>query len=267
MADKKYKIFQILPEMYPRIVQTIKGIYYDGNGDILNIGNGIIGAQGPQGPISGGGTGSGTQGPTGPQGPIGLIGLTGPQGPIGLIGLTGPQGPAGSGIYYVQGQPPAPTGSNSGDRWYDLTTGYEYVWINDGDSSQWVTPVSSGLINNDRSSLSYNTILGISVSIDNLSAKLDNDGYLYLTPISGTFTWYGPTVYTINGQSISQFSQTGQTIISGTWYAVPSGYTLSSAGDTVVSNIALNTGNAYRVTAMKTSVTPAQAGITIERLY
>ena len=45
MADKKYKIFQVLPEMYPRIVQYANGLYYDGNGNILNIGNGVIGQQ------------------------------------------------------------------------------------------------------------------------------------------------------------------------------------------------------------------------------
>jgi len=53
-------------------------------------------------------------------------------------------GPAGSGKYYVQDAPPAPTGATSGERWYDLSTGIEYVWIDDGTSSQWVNPVSAG---------------------------------------------------------------------------------------------------------------------------
>lgn len=44
MPDK-YKIYQVLPEMYPRLVQTIGNILYDGDGNILNI----KGSQGVQG--------------------------------------------------------------------------------------------------------------------------------------------------------------------------------------------------------------------------
>jgi hypothetical protein len=35
-----------------------------------------------------------------------------------------------------------PTAVQSGDRWFDLNTGIEVVWIDDGDSSQWVQPFS-----------------------------------------------------------------------------------------------------------------------------
>lgn len=42
--------------------------------------------------------------------------------------------------YYVL--PTAPTGVtlNNGDRWFDTTTGAEVVYINDGDSNQWIQP-------------------------------------------------------------------------------------------------------------------------------
>lgn len=40
--------------------------------------------------------------------------------------------------YYVQTT--TPTGTTSGDRWFDTNTGVELVWIDDGDSSQWVQP-------------------------------------------------------------------------------------------------------------------------------
>jgi hypothetical protein len=42
--------------------------------------------------------------------------------------------------YYVL--PIAPTGVtlNNGDRWFDTTTGAEVVYINDGDSKQWIQP-------------------------------------------------------------------------------------------------------------------------------
>jgi len=48
-------------------------------------------------------------------------------------------------LYYVQA-PPAPATATlvNGARWYDLSTGNEYVWINDGDSAQWITPLISG---------------------------------------------------------------------------------------------------------------------------
>jgi hypothetical protein len=106
---------------------------------------GSIGPQGATGPQGY----QGFQGPTGPQGNQGYQGPTGPQGDQGYQGPTGPQGdqgyqgPTGTGNYYVQDS--SPTASiNSGDRWYDLTTGLEYVWINDGDSYQWVAPASTG---------------------------------------------------------------------------------------------------------------------------
>ena len=71
-------------------------------------------------------------GPTGPQG------VTGPTGPTGPIGVTGP---TGANFRYSVTGPTAPVGPLIGDRWYDTTQGTEFVYINDGDSSQWVTPV------------------------------------------------------------------------------------------------------------------------------
>ena len=58
------------------------------------------------------------------------------------LSLVGPQGPGGSGNYVISAT--APLGPTSGDRWYDLTSGLEYVYINDGDSDQWVTPFAVG---------------------------------------------------------------------------------------------------------------------------
>jgi len=85
--------------------------------------------------------------------PIGLgrtasnwtINISGRQGytsGAGTGGATGPQGPGGSGNYVISAT--APTGPTSGDRWYDLTAGLEYVYINDGDSSQWISPTKAG---------------------------------------------------------------------------------------------------------------------------
>lgn len=44
-------------------------------------------------------------------------------------------------FYY---QPDPPTGITFGTRWMDSDTGVEYIYINDGDSSQWVQPTSNG---------------------------------------------------------------------------------------------------------------------------
>lgn len=42
--------------------------------------------------------------------------------------------------YFVSGG--TPTTSQSGDRWFNTNTGVELVWVDDGDSSQWVQPFS-----------------------------------------------------------------------------------------------------------------------------
>jgi hypothetical protein len=43
--------------------------------------------------------------------------------------------------YFVSATTPTET-VNSGDRWFDTSTGVELVWIDDGGSSQWVQPFS-----------------------------------------------------------------------------------------------------------------------------
>jgi len=42
--------------------------------------------------------------------------------------------------YFITGSTPSGVTINSGDRWFDTNTGVEVVYINDGDSSQWVRP-------------------------------------------------------------------------------------------------------------------------------
>ncbi len=148
---------------YPRILQTDSGNFYDGLGNTVSIGAGSVGPQGPRGDIGLYGP-QGIAGVTGSQGPRGDIGLYGPQGSTGATGsgTQGPQGIAGatgSGAQGPQGfdgatgatgsinfiaSATAPLSPTSGDRWYDLTTGLEYVYINDGDSLQWVAPASIG---------------------------------------------------------------------------------------------------------------------------
>lgn len=78
-------------------------------------------------------------GVSGPTGPTGVFGLTGPTG-FGATGPTGPVGASGAGGgggSYVESAtpPPSPT---SGMFWYDLTSGVLSVYVNDGNTSQWV---------------------------------------------------------------------------------------------------------------------------------
>ena len=47
-----------------------------------------------------------------------------------------------SGAFYYQQNPP--TGITFGTRWMDSDTGIEYIYINDGDSFQWVQPTNDG---------------------------------------------------------------------------------------------------------------------------
>jgi hypothetical protein len=47
-----------------------------------------------------------------------------------------------SGAFYYQQNPP--TGITFGTRWMDSDTGVEYIYINDGNSSQWVQPTNDG---------------------------------------------------------------------------------------------------------------------------
>jgi hypothetical protein len=86
VATNKLKIQQVVPELYPRLVQYINGVFYDGNGNVITVN-------------------------------------------------TSSSRPGNN--YFVQ-EPPAPTAKYVGDRWFDLSTGIEFVWNFDGNSYQWV---------------------------------------------------------------------------------------------------------------------------------
>jgi len=76
--------------------------------------------------------------PSGPQGPQGPQGYAGSTGPTGSIGPTGADGIDSPNIFYYQNQPP--TGAIiEGSFWYHSDTGLFYVYVNDGNSYQWVS--------------------------------------------------------------------------------------------------------------------------------
>lgn len=72
---------------YGRLVQIVGGLYYDGFGNLLDLGGTF--SEGP----------TGATGPTGPAGADGSPGATGPQGPTGSQGPTGPQGATGPSLW------------------------------------------------------------------------------------------------------------------------------------------------------------------------
>jgi hypothetical protein len=95
---------------------------------------GVQGTQGFQG-FTGPQGFQGVQGYQGVQGHQGVEGITGPQGLQGEIGIQGTTGPY---PFYFQNTTPSGIITN-GSFWYHSETGILYVYIDDGDTSQWVT--------------------------------------------------------------------------------------------------------------------------------
>jgi hypothetical protein len=79
---------------------------------------------------------SGPPGPDGPEGP------TGPTGPIGPLGPTGPTGPIGSAVHFVS--PTFPESPQTGQSWFNSSTGVTAVFYQDANSGQWVESSSIG---------------------------------------------------------------------------------------------------------------------------
>jgi hypothetical protein len=89
-----------------------------------------------------------SEGYTGSIGFTGSVGFTGSSGFMGSIGFTGSRGNTGftgsegeSSFVFSDDPPINPV---AGDRWYDFTTGIEFVWVVDTDSGQWVEITTSG---------------------------------------------------------------------------------------------------------------------------
>jgi len=239
---------------YGRLVQVVDGLYYDGFGNLLTLGGGTysIGPQGPQGPQGATGVAgssftyegdwddmvtyfpnevvtynggsylnllpSSTSGsPPYPTPDISstIWGVLSLKGSIGSQGVTGSQGPVGgTNRYFIQAGPPAPTASNVGDRWYDLSTGQEFVWINDGDSSQWVVPIATPIfpVVNSLPTVNYQPSDSYTLSLN------DNNTYLTMTSSSDT-TIIVPSYSHVSFAQSSQINviQYGTGSVSFTW--------------------------------------------------
>lgn len=126
-------------------------------------GDSIIGPQGPKGDT--GNTGSqGPKGSAGQTGPQGDIGPPGPQGDKGDKGDVGPMGPSGdfgdneapmdgltygrrnatwsvveaTGARVTMSDTPPVSGMKPGDLWCETDSGFLFVFVDDGSSTQWV---------------------------------------------------------------------------------------------------------------------------------
>ena len=120
-------------------------------------GNGYTGSAGSSGSVgftgSAGSTGTqGSVGFTGSAGFTGSIGSTGTQGTVGYTGSVGAGFTGSTGYTGSQGESSftwgtTPPGSPAvGDRWYDTNKSKLAVYVNDGDSTQWVEVAASGFL-------------------------------------------------------------------------------------------------------------------------
>ena len=130
----------------PNIVNSVNGQ----TGDVTISGGGVTGLVAGSGISVSGQTGNVTITNTGVlsvNGATGAINLVAgsnititPSGKTFTIASTASGGGAATGFTYSSSAPGSPV---IGDRWMDSDTGREYVYINDGSSSQWIEPTSS----------------------------------------------------------------------------------------------------------------------------
>ena len=133
----------------------------------------------------------------------------------GLLHL--PDGLSADGVIGFTYSSSAPSTPAVGDRWIDADTGKEYVYINDGDSSQWIQPVAS------------NGLVG--VTYDNGTSTYHVDASVEITGTVTSDDGYRIGSGAINSQSGSTYtlltSDNGKVIVwnyaSGATLTVPSG--------------------------------------------
>ena len=120
----------------------------------------------------------------------------------------------GSGFTYTSSAPSLPS---IGDRWMDSDTGKEYVYVNDGSSSQWIEPVSSnGLVGVTYTSATNLLEFGLTATF---SGSVTSDGGYRIT--SNTINAQSGTTYSLlstdNGKIITMNNGSAITL------TVPSG--------------------------------------------
>ena len=145
------KIEQSLPELYPRLVQYVNGVFYDGNGNVITVVKNyskdkiIISDGTPSGLVASGQLSFSN-------GTFLIVGdfqLQNGQEEEGYHLVTDENGLStwtSSRGFYFQSTPPSPTPEKIGSRWVHSETGYEYVWIYDGTNYNWLQPTQINTI-------------------------------------------------------------------------------------------------------------------------
>jgi hypothetical protein len=160
--------------------------------------------------------------------------------------------------YFITGSTPSGLTINSGDRWFDTNTGVEVVYINDGDSSQWVRP-SNGMVplftgNTSATcitSLYVSNIYGCSpININDLviaNSGITTNG-LTATTISATTYFNLPTDVRVTGSTYSNNTFTFTNNTGGTFnvlFNTVTGLTvngvLTVTGNTSLQSLTANT--------------------------
>lgn len=132
-------------------------------------------------------------------------------------------GPVSGLNYFVSGSTPSGVTLNSGDRWLDTTTGDELVYVNDGDSAQWIQICCGG-------------------SGGGGGGSLIGD---YL-PLSGG---------TLTGGTVFQSGLTANTISASTYQNLPSSFQSVRINNTT--QFSANTGNFINFSGINITITSA----------
>lgn len=92
----------------------------------------------------------------------------------------------------------APENPSAGSIWYDSTSGYLYVYVEDADSNQWVQPVAGNVFSGDYEDLSnkptifdgnYSSLVGTPSSITDLGISDGSATQVLTTDGAGNFTF------------------------------------------------------------------------------
>jgi len=139
--------------------------------------------------------------------------------------------------YYVSASTPTGVALNSGDRWFDTSSGDELVWINDGDSAQWIQ-ICCGSGGGGGGTDTYVTGFTINGN-DIVLTQNRTDSYSSFTiSLSGITGSYLPlSGGTVTGDTIFQSGLTATTISATTYQNLPETFlrnqTNSGSTDTI----------------------------------
>jgi hypothetical protein len=156
-------------------------------------------------------TSAGTKGDSGSQGPTGPAG-----GPQGFQGATGSNLP-----FYYSTSAPSASSLTAGSRWFHSETGVEYIYIDDGNSLQWVQPTST-----IAGSLNYYTT-GVTASTYSISLYSQYGPEYFGVSSSTTSYVYLPTNVVV-GKTITVKDESGRASINPICIVASTGETIDN---------------------------------------